>query len=145
MPGGQGADVAANFHTPAGGVTAFLNALKARDKDRLTEATARRAPTEAVEKHKKIFSEIVEGTISDEDLDEISKSFDGFKVMYQLNAKSTARIGVVVGKPTTGGGHLQRTIVARREKEGWKVVDIEDLYNFKAMPNFGRGRTNGRR
>jgi hypothetical protein len=144
-PGPNGSAGAPNFHTPVNAVTAFLAALKAKDKDKLTQATAKRAATEAEEKHRKIFSEIIEGSISDDDLDEISKSFDGFKVMYMLNAKSTARIGVVIGKSTTGGGHLQRTIMARKEKDGWKVLDIEDLYNFKAMPNFGRGRTTRRK
>ena len=37
----------ADFHTPEGGVTAFLDALKARDLDRLTEATAIHAQVEA--------------------------------------------------------------------------------------------------
>jgi hypothetical protein len=127
-----------------GAVNAFLAALESKNKEKLTDATAKRSKDEAVEKHRKIFQEILEGTISDDDLEEIAKSFAGFKVMYVLDAKSTKRIGVVVGKPTTGGGHLQRTIMAREEKEGWKVVDVEDLYNFKAMPNYGRNRTRKR-
>jgi hypothetical protein len=141
--GRNGSAAPANFHYPATAVTAFLAALKAKDKDKLAQATAKRAATEAEEKHRKIFSEIIDGSISDDDLSEIAKAFEGFRVMTVLNAKSTGRIGVVVGKMTKGGGHLQRTIMARKEKEGWKIVDVEDLYNFKAMPNFGTGR--GRR
>lgn len=135
-PGGSSA--APNFHTPAGAVTAFLNALKARDKDQLKEATALRAPTEAVEKHRKIFSEIIDGSISDDDLDNIAKSFDGFKIGMTLNAKSTRRIGVTIIKRTSGSGYLQRTVQARHEKEGWKVVDIDQLLNFKPIMQMSR-------
>jgi uncharacterized protein (DUF1800 family) len=126
-------------------VTAFLNALKAKDKDRLAEATAKRAPTEAEEKHRKIFTEIMDGSISDDDLDEMSKALSGFTVVQVLDAKSTGRIGVVVSK-RDGKDTLQRTIMTRKEKEGWKVLDIANMYDFKpGLPPLMRGRSGRRR
>jgi len=147
-PGGPGAYGGAGQNDPAAGgpasfkypntaVTAFLAALKAKDKDRLATATADRAPTEADEKHRKIFAAIKELSISDGELDEMAKALEGFQVVSVLQAKSTRRIGVVVAK-MSGRDRLQRTIMTRQEREGWKVLDIESLYDFKAMPMYRR-------
>ena len=91
----------------------------------------RRAPTEADEKHRKIFAAIIDESISDDELDEMAKALDGFQVMTVLQAKSTGRIGVVVAK-MDGRDTLQRTIVTRKEKEGWKVLDIEQDVRLQA-------------
>ena len=143
--GGSGNDPtasmgAAAFNHPFTAVQAFMAALKAKDKDRLAEATARRAPTEAVEKHRKIFASIIDGSITDDELDEMSKALEGFQAVTQLQAKSTGRIEVIAAKTYGRGGRLQRTVVTRKEKEGWKVLDFEDLLNFKPMPTFQRRR-----
>jgi hypothetical protein len=126
------------FFHPNTAVKAFLDALQLKNRDRLTQATARRAPYEADEKHRKIFAEIVEGSIADEDLDEMSKAMKGFQVFQILQAKSTGRIGVVVSK-MDGRDRLQRTITVRKEADGWKVLDISSMLEFKAMPMLNRG------
>jgi hypothetical protein len=128
------------FKHPVTAVQAFLSALQSKNKDRLTQATARRAPTEAEEKHRKIFAEIVDGSISDDDLDEMSKAMNGFRVTGVLPAKSTGRIGVLVGK-MEGRDMMQRTITVRKEAEGWKVMDISAMLDFKPglPPIFMRG------
>jgi hypothetical protein len=136
--GAGGSSTPVSFHYPNSAVTAFLDALKAKDKTKLAEATAKRASTEAEEKHRKIFSEILDSTISDDDLDEMSKALAGFKVTQVLPAKSTGRIGVLVGKQD-GRDYLQRTIITRKEKDGWKVLDIANMYDYKS-PMMGRGR-----
>jgi hypothetical protein len=148
--GGQnnaGAIGPTTFNYPNSAVTAFLAALKSKDKDRLSRTTADRAPTEAEEKHRKIFAAIKELSISDDELDEMSKALDGFQVISVLPAKSTGKIGVVVAK-RDGRDTLQRTIMTRKEKEGWKVLDIMNMYDFKpgVSPIFMRGGTGrGRR
>jgi hypothetical protein len=149
--GGAGSDAGAalganSFRTPQNAVASFLAALKSKNKDRLAQTTAKRAPTEAAEKHRKIFSEIVDQSISDEDLDEMAKAMEGFQVVQVLQAKSTRKIDVVVAK-MSGKDRLQRTIVTRQEVEGWKVLDIEAMYDFKPglPPMFMRGRGRGRR
>ena len=136
-PGGPpGADAAnagpAAFNRPTTAVQAFLAALTAKNKDKLAEATAKRAPTEAAEKHRKIFAAIVEGSISDDELDEMARALEGFKVSGQGTAKSTGRIGILVSK-TIGREYLQRTIMTRKEKEGWKVLDVESLIDYKPV------------
>jgi len=130
---------AQTFLHPHTAVKAFLDALQAKNKDRLTQATARRAPTEADEKHRKIFAEIVDGSIADDDLDEMAKAMSGFQVSGVLPAKSTGRIGVIVSKMEGRGDRLQRTITVRKEADGWKVLDISSMIDFKAMPMFNRG------
>lgn len=129
------------FKHPGTAVMAFLRALAAKDKDQLAQATAKRAPTEAVEKHRKIFAAIVEQSISDDELDEMSTALKGFQVAQILEPKSTGRWGIVIAKQD-GRSFLRRTITTRKEKEGWKVVDIDDLYEVKAglPPVFMRGR-----
>ena len=130
-PGSPGNGLeAANYRFPQTAVDAFLKALAAKNKDRLAEATAKRAPTEATEKHRKIFGEIIDGSISDEDLDELANALKGYTVQTVLEAKSTGRIGVVVGKQT-GREYFQSTIITRKEKDGWKVLDVTNMYDFK--------------
>ncbi len=143
-PGGASQAVATRpgaFNQPAGAVDAFLSALRSKNKDQLAEATARRSATEAEEKHRKIFAEIIEGSISDVELDEMSKAMEGYRISYQLPAKSTGRIGVVVSKQQ-GRDLLQRTVITRKERDGWKVMDIEGAYDFKPVGNY---RRSGRR
>ncbi len=130
------------FHYPNTAVVAFLAAVKAKDKDRLAQTTADRAPTEAEEKHRKIFAAIKEMSISDDELDEMAKALDGFQVISVLPTKSTVRIGVLCGK-RDGKNLMVRTIMTRKEKEGWRVMDIANVYEFKpgVGPIFrGRGR-----
>ena len=76
----------------------------------------------------------------------MAKALDGFRVVSVLPAKSTRKIDVVVSK-MSGKDRLQRTIVTRQEKEGWKVLDIEAMYDFKPglPPMFMRGRGGRRR
>ena len=67
----------------------------------------------------------------------MAKAMEGYQVMYELPAKSTGRIGVVIGKQS-GRDQLQRTVIVRKEQEGWKVMDIEGAYDFKPVGNFRR-------
>ena len=137
-PSAAGADLGPNSFQNAGvAVNSFLNALKAKNKDQLSQATARRAATEAVEKHRKIFAAILEQSVSDEELDDMAKSLDGYKVMGTLPAKSTGQQGVLIGK-MEGLDRFQRTVVVRREKEGWKVMDIGNAIDFKPMGTYRR-------
>src|SRR5262249_12131877 len=70
-PGGGASSKPANFNTPRGAVEAFLDALKARDLDRLTEATALHAEVEASAKNRPIFSSILDGSLGADQLDDI--------------------------------------------------------------------------
>jgi hypothetical protein len=133
-PGG-GNDAAPNFTTPIGAVTSFLNAATKKDPELLAEATALHAgqPTETSKNYQKVFAAVLERSLAPEDLDEIAKKFEGMKIMEMLPAKSTGRVGVVVGKTgKTQGEYFTRTITVRKEKQGWKVVDVSGQREFDA-------------
>ncbi len=152
MGGGSGGDSPAlqgknAFRMPNTAVQAFLAALKSKNKDRLAETVAKRAPTEADEKHRKIFSEIIDGSISDDDLDEMAKATgEASRSKCSGMPRARRRIGVVVSK-MSGKDQLRRTLMTRQEVEGWKVVDIESMYDFKPglPPMFMRGGRGRRR
>jgi hypothetical protein len=120
-------------------VTSFLNAVKAKDAERLAEATALRAPTEASPRYQKIFTAIVEQSLTPEDLDELAKKLEGMNIIGQNQAKSSGRLGIIIGKNGQQSGEsLQRTITVRKEKSGWKVCDISGQREFEP---FGRRRS----
>ena len=134
----------ADTHTPTGAVRAFLNALKARDRDKLNEATAMRSTREAVsEKNRDLFTKIVDLSISDAELDEIAKKLDGFQVAGENAVKSTGTQGVYIDKPSEDGGILRRTVTTRKEKKGWGVMDVTGPTEFKNPSGYSKKK--GRR
>jgi hypothetical protein len=114
----------ADFHSHYGAVTAFLEALKAKDPVLLREATALRAPTEAKPKNQPLFTAILEQSLSEDELTELASKLEGFQIVDANQAKSTGRFSYILMKPGKNGSRLVRTITARHEKKGWKVVDI---------------------
>jgi hypothetical protein len=135
MPGSgggpQGGDnKPANFHTPEGAVTAFLNALKAHDLDRLTEATAIHAQVEARAKNQDMFKRIYDGSLSDEELDNLAKALEGYTLSGNNPPKSSGRIDMIVGKRGQNS-YITRLITVRHEKRGWLVCDISGPAEIK--------------
>ena len=124
----------------------FLAAVSAKDAEKIAEATALHAPTEASARYKKVFEAILEGSLAPEDLDQIAKKFEGMNIMSQNQAKSSGRLGIIVGKAGSKGDTLTRTVTVRKEKSGWKVVDIsgereiERPIMIRGMPGRGRRR-----
>jgi hypothetical protein len=136
---GGGADNGpADLHTPEGAVMAFLSALKAKDLDRLREATADRAPLEASAKNRDFFKKIYEMELSDADLDDLAKKMDGFQIAGFNPARSTGRLDIVVRKTGERGETISRKVTVRREKKGWGVLDIEGPREFKQLGNYGQ-------
>ncbi len=134
-PGGANVDNGpADTHTPSGAVRAFLNALKAKDRDKLNEATALRSQREATsKKNREMFAKIVDESISDAELDELAKKLDGYHVAGENAVKSTGQQGVYIDKQTDDGGILRRTLTVRKEKKGWGVMDVTGQTEFKGM------------
>lgn len=144
-PGGGQSGEPVDTTSPDGAVKSFLNALKARDREQLAEATALRAVSEMEGgRHRELFSRIFDNSISDAELDDLAASFDGFEVAGFNQVKSTGRLGVTVRKTSEDGGWLQRTITVRREKKGWGVLDISGQTKFNAAGGRGRGVGGGR-
>ena len=126
--------------SPDGAVKAFLSALKAKDRDRLAEATALRAASAAEGgKHRDLFARIIDSSISDTELDEISSQLDDFQFAGFNRVESTGKLKVTTRKAGKNGGWLQRTFTVRREKKGWGVLDIDAQVEFHGN---GRRMTN---
>jgi hypothetical protein len=132
--GGQVDSSPADFHTPEGAVRSFLNALKAKDLDRLNESTALRASREAGStKNQELFQKIIDLNLSDSELDDIAKKLDGFAVAGENPPKSTGRVDVVIQKASDRGGYIRRKVTVRHEKKGWGVLDIGAAQVFKTQ------------
>ncbi len=159
MPGGPGArggpgggkDKEPDFHDPRKAVQAFLDAVKDKDLDALTEATALRAQVEASAKNREIFKRIYDGSLSEAELDDLASKLEGFKVASENPAHSTARVQVVIQKTDKKqNARITRLITVRHEKSGWKVCDVSGpgVYKNPAMmrrsgqPKFGGSKNN---
>ena len=123
----------ADTSSPLGAVRTFLNALKAKDADRLSEATAQRAARESSGKNQEIFTKILEVSLSDTELDDLAKKLEGYQIAGENPPKSTGRVDVVIQKSGENGSYYRRRVTARREKKGWGVLDISPEQRFPAM------------
>jgi hypothetical protein len=121
----EGAGQPPNYKTPVGGVTTFLNALRAKDAKLLAEATAQRAKTESSAKHQKMFTAILDESLPDNELTDLASSFAGYRIVSTNQAKSSGHLGVILEKRKARSFDMtRRTITMRKEKTGWKVMDI---------------------
>jgi len=143
-PGG-GANARADFRTPAGAVMTFLNALRAKDPERLAEATAQRAATESTGNYQKVFVAILEQSLAAEDLAELAAKFEGAQITSMNPPKSSAKAEVIVGKLGPSGQTITRKITVRKEKAGWKVLDIAKAIEGEKPFNVRGGGTGKRR
>jgi hypothetical protein len=134
----------ADFRTPQAAVRTFLNALKAKDADRLSEATARRAAAESTGKNQELFTKILEVTLPDSELDDLAKKLSGYQIAGENPQKSTGKADVVVQKRNGDGSSSSRRITARREKKGWGVLDIGPEQVFKTLGAVRRKTTGNR-
>jgi hypothetical protein len=158
-PGGSGQDNRpADFHSPEGAVRAFLSALKAKDLDRLNEATALRAQVEAASsKSQELFKKIFDLSLSDSELDQLAEALNGYTISGENPPKSTGRVEVILRKAgnnnnangtstgNTNGSYFLRKITVRHEKKGWGVLDIAGEMEFKPMNMIPRRGAGGRR
>ena len=145
-PGGSSADdKPANFRTPEGAVEAFLSALRAKDPDRLAEATALRAPQEPPEKNRILFKKIFELSLSDSELDDLARKFEGYRIAGENPPKSTARVEVILQKSTDNGARYTLVVMTRHEKKGWGVLHLATPTEFKPLGQIPKKRTGGGR
>ncbi|AMV38960.1 hypothetical protein [Planctomyces sp. SH-PL62] len=138
--GGPGANDPGDTTSAHGAVKAFLYALKQKDRERLSEATALRASTDEGGKYREFFSRIIDQSISDAELDDLATKLEGFVDAGDNQVKSTGRQGVTIRKTLKDGGWLQRTVTVRREKKGWGVLDVSGPTEFKNAPARGGRR-----
>jgi hypothetical protein len=137
-------------------VRAFLSALKAKDLDRLNEATALRAQVEAdSSKNKELFKKIFDLNLSDSELDQLAEALNGYTISGENPPKSTGRVEVILrkagnnnnsnGNSNSNGSYFLRKVTVRHEKKGWGVLDIAGATEFKPMNMIPKRGAGGRR
>jgi hypothetical protein len=109
------------FADPKTAAKFFLEAVKAKDLNKIAQATALRAATES--KNQKLFRLILAQELAQEDLDELSSKLSGFEIAGSNAPKNAGTLGILLSK-TDGKVILRRTLTMRHEKAGWKVQDI---------------------
>jgi hypothetical protein len=123
---------------PITGATTFLNAVKSKNKDRIADATALHAPKEAHNAAtQKLFSQIVDLSVSDSQVDDLAKALQGYRITGVDMATSSGRQKVVLGKTNGQNGQFRRTLTMRHEAKGWKVADISgqsEIQGFRGIP-----------
>jgi hypothetical protein len=142
-PGG-GSDKEPDFHDPRMAVQAFLDAVKDKDLDRITEATAIRAQVEAAKKNQELFKRIYDGSLSESELDDLAGKLEGFRIISENPPKSSGRIQVIISKRDRNAT-INRVVTVRHEKGGWKVCDVSGPGTFKnpVMPGYGQPKFGG--
>jgi hypothetical protein len=134
-----------NFMYPATGAMSFLNALKAKDPERLAQTIALHVDTNELSdaKHRKSMVAILNKSLPDNELNALAKSLEGFQVAGTNAPKDSGHLGVMIQK-MQGKDLLRRTLMMRKEKGGWKVLDVGREYKIEGyvMPRMGgmRGR-----
>jgi len=134
MGGGGGPSSKRDYRNPFKAVESFLNALKEKNPEELAEATAKRAPHEATgAKNQALFASILDEVLTEDDLNDLANKLQGYTIIGNNTPKSTGQFTVILGKTGENGSTLRRTIRTRREKAGWKVVDISGVGEIKRM------------
>lgn len=123
--GNTAAKKAPDYSNPQAAVETFLQAVQEKDSALLSEVVALRAEYEAATEAKKaMFKSLRDENLPDTDIDELARHFEGMKLTNQLgSARSSATRGVVVGKQDENK-LITCTVLVRKEKDGWKVVDF---------------------
>jgi hypothetical protein len=147
-PGGAGGqDQEPDFRTPEGAVVAFLNALKAKDLNRLTEATALHAQNESSPRYKQTFQRIIEGTLSEKELGDLVARLEDYQISGSNQPKSSGTFKVILSKRGTGAkanSTFNIVITTRRERKGWGVSDISAAGEMKNQNYMAPARRSNR-
>ena len=114
--------------------------MKAKDVQKLADATAKHAEFESSSNHRVLMKSILDASVNQADLDDLARSFDGMKVEGIGTRKSSGMVNVVVSKTervvvkssTTNSNqnisnYMNRTLYLRKEADGWKVQDFGAL------------------
>lgn len=113
-----------DYSDPVHAAETFLSAVQNKDARILAEAVAIRGQFEAAtEERKKMFEALKNENLAQEEMDELARQFDGMKVMNKNLPKSSGNVRVVVGKQEDNRLYT-RTLIVRREKDGWKIQDF---------------------
>jgi len=111
----------------------------------LAEACALRASLEPPAKNQDLFRKIFDLSLSESELDDLSKRFEGYKIAGENPAKSTGRAEVVLQKTSDDGFRHTLLVTVRREKKGWGVLHLATPTVFKSLGQPPKKSTGGGR
>ncbi|MEO6807587.1 MAG: hypothetical protein ABI353_00545 [Isosphaeraceae bacterium] len=145
-PGASGGSgKAPSFKYPITGAQAFIDALKAKDPQKLNDAVALRSRLESSAAHRSVFEQILDSSLPPETIQELADAFEGYKIVRQGAVEGTGHQNVILMK-NAGKDNLQRSLTLRKEKAGWKVSDFSGVRKFEGQNiRKGRGRMGRRR
>lgn len=123
------------------GAQTFLAAVRSKDVERIADAVALRSvsPEEGSARYKKTFQAILDRSVEPQVMDEIYEAFKEMKVVGSNNIKSSGSRGIIVGHQSDKQEYITRTLTMRREKAGWKVLDISGI-RVQRMATTNRNR-----
>ena len=116
-----------DYTDPFAAANTFMSAAKKKDARLLAEATALRAETEAkLESTRQMLKAVKAENAASEDLDALARAFDGMQIVaMNPSSKSTSTRAFSLVKQDDNK-LIKRTLYVRKEKDGWKVVDISE-------------------
>lgn len=137
--GGSGKEP--SFKYPITGAQAFLDAVKAKDPQKLNDAVALRSRLESSASRRSLFEQILDSSVPSETLQELADAFEGYKIVRLGAVEGTGHQDVILMK-AAGKDNLQRALTLRKEKAGWKVSDFSGVRKFEGQ-NLRRSRGRG--
>lgn len=133
-PGGAGANaVQEDYSSPDKAVESFLSAVASKDPEVLSRSVSRYASSEAKNATiKKVFTGIIDKSLSTEDMDALTDAFVEYKVVNATLTKNSGSVNVTIGREITKNKgqnarpEFERRIlrVHRDGARGWRVVDF---------------------
>lgn len=128
VSGGSGK--APSFRYPITAAQAFLDALKAKDPQKLKDAVALRSRLESSAAHRSLFEQILDSSLPAETLKALADAFEGYTIVRPGAVEGTGHQDVILMK-SADRGNLQRALTLRKEKAGWKVSDFSSARKIR--------------
>ncbi|MFO0956345.1 MAG: hypothetical protein U0800_02630 [Isosphaeraceae bacterium] len=118
----------------------FLSAIKSRDPERISNAVALRSRTEAKDANKPLFEAMLDKNLTEDAISDLARSYEGMSVINYSALSETGKVSVRVGKQN-GREVIERSLIVRKEKAGWKVLDFDKFREYVPMGTPGKTNT----
>ncbi len=140
--GGSQADEP-DYTDPAKATESFMDAVEKRDPDLLAEAVAKRARySEYTRRSRELLVSFLDGEPLEFQLEELANSIQDFEVLDgNYSPKQRSLAFVIIGKSTERDVTYRR-LYLRKEKAGWKVLEVGRERVDKDVTGRYRSRSN---
>jgi hypothetical protein len=134
-----------DYTTAVKGAETFLAAVTSKNVERIADALALRSvsDTEGSAKYKATFQAILDRSIDPEAIEQIAANFKDMKIVGTNSVKSSGSRGIIIGRTNEKQEFLTRTLTMRREKAGWKVLDLSGIRVQKSAGFNNRNQNGG--